>query len=188
MSDIGAQMFAELRRIRDRLEGEQALGFGKKVEPVYVVFIRHSAESLWYTRDKRIAENVLIAKRDLTGYLKGVWRYDRIDQGTQEQVAKLMIQVQADREYIIQSGFETNFSKSFLAGLLELPTDAVHEPITLLVEDNAGGRGRPTVFARLEWRGSRLKPSFDRTVNSEEQLEAVQGKFGFCSPFGSDNG
>jgi hypothetical protein len=182
MSDVGQQMLLELRRIRELLEAGRPLGFGKKQEPVFV-FIRHSPESLWYTRDKRIGENIAIPEPDLTGYLKNVWRYDRTDQGTGEVVAKLMLEISADRHYIIQSGFDTNFSKSFLAGLLELPPEALDEPLTLVVEDNTRGRGRPTVFARLEHAGVRVKPAFDRTVNPEALLEQVQVRFGFSSPF-----
>ena len=72
-----------------------------------------------------------IQERDLTGFLRGVWRFDREDQGTNAhaQVPKLMLPVHADRDYIIQLGLETNFSKSFLAGLLELPDGALQEPM-----------------------------------------------------------
>ena len=182
MSDVGERMLQELRRIREALEGAQPLGFGKKAQPVYV-FVKHSPECLWYTRDKVEGQNVPITERDLTGYLRGVWRFDRADQGTGESVPKLMLLVHADHDYVIQSGLETNFSKSFLAGLLELPTEALMEPLTLIVEDNAGGKGRPTVFARLEWRGQRKTPTFDRSVVVEELLAQAQQKFGLGSPF-----
>ena len=184
MSEVGERMLQELRRIREALEGAQPLGFGKKAQPVYV-FVKHSPECLWYTRDKHEAQNVPISERDLTGYLQGVWRFDREDQSTGAQVPKLMLLVHADRDYVIQSGLETNFSKSFLAGLLELPTEALQEPLTLLVEDNTGGRGRPTVFARLEWRGTRMTPAFNRSVVVEELLAQVQAKFDLGSPFGA---
>ncbi len=184
MSDVGGRMLQELRRIREALEGAQPLGFGKKAQPVYV-FVKHSPECLWYTRDKHEGQNIPVLERDLTGYLRGVWRFDREDQGTGESVPKLMLLVHADHDYVIQSGLETNFSKSFLAGLLELPAEALQEPLTLLVEDNTGGRGRPTVFARLEWRGTRMTPAFNRNVLVDELLEQVQQKFGLSSPFGA---
>ena len=187
MSDVGERMLHELRRIREALEGAQPLGFGKRTQPVYV-FVKHSPECLWYTRDKHEAQNVPVVERDLTGYLRGVWRFDREYQGTFERVPKLMLLVHADRDIVIQSGLETHFSKSFLAGLLELPPEALHEPLTLLVEDNTGGKGRPTVFARLEWRGTRVKPAFDKAVVVDELLTAVQEKLGLSSPFGwADN-
>ncbi len=40
MSDVGKAMLAELRRIREALEGAQPLGFGKKAQPTYI-FVRH---------------------------------------------------------------------------------------------------------------------------------------------------
>ncbi len=180
-------MLMELRRIRELLEGEQPLGFGKRPDPVFV-FVRHAPESLWYSRDKREGQNVPILERNLTGYLRGIWRYDRVDSETSENVPKLMLQIHADREYVIQSGLETNFSKSLLAGLLELPLEALREPLTLIVEDNTGGRGRPTVFARLEWRGSRVKPTFDRSVVPEVLLAKVQETFTLGSLFGEHDG
>lgn len=187
MSEVGERMLSELRRIRELLEGEQPLGFGKQPELVFV-FVRHAPESLWYARDKREGQNVPIVERDLTGYLRGLWRYDRVDGDTGETVPKLMLQVHADREYVIQSGLETNFSKSLLAALLTLPQEALTEPLTLIVEDNTGGRGRPTVFARVAWRGSRLKPVFDRNVVADTLLAHVQERFGLSSPFGESGG
>lgn len=184
MSDVGKAMLAELRRIREALEGQQPLGFGKKAQPVYV-FVKHSPECLWYTRDKHEGQNVAIPERDLTGYLRGVWRFDREDQSTQQSVPKLMLLVHADRDYVIQSGLETQFSKSFLAGLLELPVEALQEPLTLILEDNAGSKARPTVFARLEWRGTRMTPVFDRSMVVNELLAQAQAKFGLGSPFGA---
>ena len=186
MSDVGERMIRELQAIRKALEGSQPLGFGKKAQPVYV-FVKHSPESLWYSRDKAVGENVPILERDLTGYLVNVWRFERRDDTTGEVVPKLMVQVHADREYVIQSGFETNFSKSLLAGLLELEVTELKSPLTLVVEDNTGGRGRPTVFCRVEVQGQRLKPVFDRTVVAEELLGQVQARFGFSSPYTAED-
>ena len=182
MSDVGKAMLLELRRIRELLEQGQPLGFGKKQEPTFV-FIRHSPESLWYSRDKQEGENNLIFERDLTGYIRNVWRFDRVDQNTGENVPKLMLEVQADKAYIIQSGLETNFSKSLLAALLELDPDKFKKPVALIVEDNTGGRGRPTVFARLEVSGVRVKPALSKTLVADKLLEEVQERFGFSSPY-----
>lgn len=57
-------------------------------------------------------------------------------------------------------------------------------PAPSVAEDNAGSKARPTVFARVAWRGTRMTPSFDRSVVVDELLEQVQQKFGFGSPFG----
>ncbi len=110
-------MLAELRRIREALEGSQPLGFGKRQEPLYV-FVKQGGQSVWYVRAKVEGVNRPIAERDLTGYLVNVWRFDRVDSTTQERVPRLNLQVRADRDYIVQTGFTTNFAKTFLAGRL----------------------------------------------------------------------
>jgi hypothetical protein len=186
MSDIGQLMLAELRRIREALEGVQPLGFGKKVGPTYV-FVRHHSVGtetyLWYTRDKNEGQNVPIRERDLTGYLVGVWRFDRGDDTTGEAVPKLNIQIRADRDYVVQTGFTTNFARTFLAGLLGLEPEALKEPVTLIVEDNVGSKARATVFCRVESRGIRLTPTLSRETKPEVLYDEVIERFGFSDPY-----
>lgn len=182
MSDVGERMIRELQAIRKALEGSQPLGFGKKAQPAYV-FVKHSSESLWYSRDKAVGENVPIVERDLTGYLVNVWRFDRPDEATGETVPKLNLQVKADQDYVIQSGFSTNFARTFLAGVLELESEALKEPLTLVVEDNAGSKARPTVFCRVESRGVRMTPTLNRETKAEALYDEVITKFGFGDPY-----
>ena len=80
--------------------------------------------------------------------------------------------------------WKPTLARVFLSRLLELPIEALTEPLILIVEDNAGGKGRPTVFARLEWRGTWMTPTFNRSVAVEELLAQAQHKFGLGSPFG----
>ena len=187
MSDVGERMIRELQAIRKALETSQPLGFGKKAQPVYV-FVKHSPESLWYSRDKTVQENVPIVERDLTGYLINVWRFDRTDEATGETVPKLNLQVRADQEYVIQSGFSTNFARSLLAGLLELEPTALKEPLTLVVEDNAGSKARPTVFCRIESRGQRMTPVLNRDTKAEALYDEVVTKFSFGDPYAVGEG
>ena len=182
MSDVGERMIRELQAIRKALEGSQPLGFGKKAQPVYV-FVKHSPESLWYSRDKAVGENVPILERDLTGYLVNLWRYERQDDATGEGVPKLNIQVRADQDYVIQSGFSTNFARTFLAGVLELEPKVLKEPLTLVLEDNAGSKARPTVFCRVESKGQRMTPMLNRETKAETLYDKVVQKFGFDNPY-----
>ena len=182
MSDAGERMIRELQAIRKALEGSQPLGFGKKAQPVYV-FVKYSPDSLWYSRDKAVGENVPIVERDLTGYLVNVWRYERQDEATGEVVPKLNIQISADQDYVIQSGFSTNFARTFLAGVSELEPEALKEPLTLMLEDNVGSRARPTVFCRIESRGVRMTPTLNRETRAEELYREVVRKFGFGDPY-----
>lgn len=194
MTEVGERMLAELRRIREALEDAQPLGFGKKAQPTYV-FVRHhqigSETYLWYSRDKAEGQNVPIRERDLTGYLVGVWRFDRGDDATGEAVPKLNVQIRADKDYVIQTGFATNFARTFLAGLLGLEPEALREPLTLVLEDNAGSKTRPTVFCRVESRGTRMIPKLNRDTQVEALYKNVRERFGFEDPYatsGSEEG
>lgn len=192
MSDVGERMLAELRRIREALEGSQPLGFGKRQEPSYV-FVKWDGASVWYRRDRHEGVNRPLEERDLTGYLVNVWRFDRIDATTQEKVPRLNVQIRADKDYIVQTGFTTNFSKTLLAGLLELEPSALKEPITLVVETNEGSRQsaqrsgyRPTLFCRVEWRGARMTPTIGKGREPRELYEQAVAKFGFMDPYAEE--
>ena len=186
MSSVGKAMLVELRRIRESLEGTYNLGFGKRAQPTHV-FVRHHEVNgetcLWYSRDKTEGLNVPIRERDLTGYLKSVWRFDRGDEATGEVVPKLNIQIAADKDYIVQTGFATNFAKTFLAVLLEMELKALAEPMTLMVEDNAGSKARATVFCRVESKGVRMAPSVNREVSMEDLYNEARARFGFTDPY-----
>jgi hypothetical protein len=191
MSDIGKAMLEELRRIREALEGSQPLGFGKRAGPVYLFIKFHQQGGqtyLWYKRDRHEGQNVPVPERDLTGYLTNLWRFDRVDDATGERVPRLNVQVRADKDYVIQTGFYTNFSKSLLAGLLELEAGALKEPVTLVLEDNLGSKARPTVFCRVESRGVRMTPSLSRDVKPEALFEEVAAKFSFHDPYAGEEG
>jgi hypothetical protein len=185
MSDIGQAMLAELRRIREALEKSQPLGFGKRTTPTYV-FIKYYHEAgqtyVWYQRDRHEERNVPIPELDLTGYIQNVWRYDRIDETTGEHVPRLNIAVRADADYVLQTGFYTNFSTSFLAGILDLEPVALKVPLTLVVETNEGSRHRPTLFCRIEWRGKRLMPDLKNRDPKTLYQEVVE-RFSFHDPY-----
>ncbi|CAA9573966.1 MAG: hypothetical protein AVDCRST_MAG86-1972 [uncultured Truepera sp.] len=185
MSEVGEKMLAELKRIREALEGSQPLGFGKRQEPSYV-FVKWDGKTVWYGRDKHEGVNRPIQERDLTGYLVNVWRFDRVDATTQEKVPRLNIQVRADKDYIIQTGFTTNFSKTFLAGLNELEPAALKEPITLVVETNEGSKHRLTLFCRVECRGERMTPAVGKGREPNELFEQAVARFGFTDPYAEE--
>jgi hypothetical protein len=183
MADTGQAILEELRKIRRALEAGKELGFGKRKTPVYVFIKQHQIngqEYVWYQRDKTDKRNVPILERNLSGFIRNVWRYDRVDERTAERVPRLNIAVHADQDYVLQTGFYTNFSKSFMAGLLE--PQALNEPLTLVVETNEGSRYRPTLFCRLEWRGTRLMPDLKDREHKALYQQVVQ-RFGFHNPY-----
>ena len=191
MSEVGERMVAELVRIREALERGQTLGFGKKEEPTYL-FVHHpkSAEDvdhLWYWRDKNQRVNHPIRESDLTGFLRSVYRRDRSD-SSGDAVPLLNVSIDADKPYVLQTGFFTNFSISLLAALNELEPHDLTEPVTLVAEMSPGRRSRPTVFCRVERRGQRLLPVWSKKNDVQRLYDAVVEKFGFTNPLGAAEG
>jgi hypothetical protein len=186
MADTGQAILEELRKIRKALEAGKELGFGKRKTPIYVFVKQHQIngqEYVWYQRDKTDKRNIPILERDLSGFIRNVWRHDRIDERTNEHVPKLNIAIHADQDYVLQTGFYTNFSKSLMAALLELEPEALKEPLTLVVETNEGSRYRPTLFCRLEWRGKRLTPDLGKDREHKALYQQVVERFGFHNPY-----
>ncbi len=186
MGEVGEKMLAE---IREALEGSQPLGFGKKAQPTYV-FVRHYKISdetyLWYSRDKTEGQNVPIRERDLTGYLAGVWRFDRGDDTTGEAVPKLNVQIRADKDYVIQTGFTTNFARTLLAGLLGLEQGRGHlkSPSRWSSRTTrAQKHGRP---CSAESRGTRMTPTLSRETKPEALSDEIVKRFYFKDPYASE--
>ena len=191
MSEVGERMVAELVRIREALERGQTLGFGKKEEPTYI-FVHHpkSAEDvdhLWYWRDKHQRVNHPIRESDLTGFLRSVYRRDRSDVSG-DVVPLLNVSIDADKPYVLQTGFFTNFSISLLAALNELEQGDLTEPVTLVADLSPGRQSRPTVFCRVERRGRRLSPVWSKKDDVQGLYDAVVEKFGFTNPLGAAEG
>jgi hypothetical protein len=183
MSDIGERMLSELQRIRETLELTQPLGFGKRQAPQWLnVWLQQvgEVEYVWYFKSKTGTRDYR-SERDLTGYLVNLWRYESVDKQTGIKQPKLVAHIHAGKDYFLRTGFYTNFSQTLMAGLLELPElDLTQVPLTFVAESFAGTRANPTVFCRIEFRGTRMTVS--EKVEHKVLLEQLQSRFGFKNP------
>ena len=202
------QMLEEMQGITGRLElllqsvvlenkrGE--LGFGKRARsadggevPTYLFInqpnnpLTGNPSDFWYWRSEGEGINHGVQDDDLTGFVKSVYRRESVDKATGKSKPVLNVHVAADKVYVLQTGFYTNFSSSFLAALAELPTEAVSEPLTVRVEQTPGRNSYPTTFCQLEWRGKRVERRPDSGLN-KMLLARVQERFGFSNPLETD--
>lgn len=167
------------------------LGFGKRSvaagEDLIYVFVNQPNHPLtgdrndfWYWRTEREDINYGIKDDDLTGFISSVYRRDSLDKvGKNKPV--LNVHVEADKQYVLQMGFYTNFASSLLAALAELPAEAVLEPLTVRVEQTPGKNSYPTTFCQIEWRGKRVDRKPDSSLN-KALLTQIQERFGFHNP------
>jgi hypothetical protein len=190
MSDVGERMIAELKGLREDLRefraalGQaQPLGFGKLEQPLYL-FVN---KDWWKDEDKpyvlytkREGEaRVPIFERDVTAYLRNVYRRDQINSQTEKVTPVLDVELFAGRAYTFQTWFYSNVAISLLAALNELKRGELDAPVTLLFETSPGKRSYATVFCRLIVQGKRLDPKFDKKTDVKALYETVLERFGF---------
>ncbi|MCC5670565.1 hypothetical protein LC653_44045 [Nostoc sp. CHAB 5784] len=109
---------------------------------------RHNG-SLWYTLNN--SEASAITQTALTGYLREL-KFEKCERRGKE-VYKLLITIQADRPYILESGHDTHFAKSVLAAIATLTPQQLYSPITL--QPQAGTTDENVLFCRV-WVESEL--------------------------------
>ncbi|MEH2458287.1 hypothetical protein [Nostoc sp.] len=122
---------------------------------------------LWYRWDQDQA--VAITNTALTGYLKDL-RFEKCKRRDKE-TPKLLITIQADKTYILESGYDTHFSKSLLAAVALLRSDQILLPLTLQPQ---AGNDESVLFCRV-WVGQELvvAPYNDQTNWREIAKRAI---------------
>lgn len=142
-----------------------------------------SANDLWYTRSASEGVNRPVPHADLTAFLLTLYRRESFDRaGTARP--RLDVHLQADKRYILQTGFYTNFASSLLAALVALPPEAFGEPLTFKVEQTPGRNSHPTTFCQVIWRGERTERTPDSQQN-KAHLATLSARYGFRNPLAS---
>lgn len=157
-----AELLAALMRQEELLKqlvaaiNKPKLGLHSEAGSCKIYCNRHNG-SLWYTLNN--SEASAITQTALTGYLKEL-KFEKCERRGKE-VYKLLITIQADRPYILESGHDTHFAKSVLAampaatrsGNATLTPEQLYSPITL--QPQPGTTDENVLFCRI-WVGSEL--------------------------------
>jgi hypothetical protein len=107
---------------------------------------------LWYCLDSdRNPQPIL--ESALTGYLKDL-RFEQTERRG-KPCHKLLATIAADRVYILESGYDTHFSKGLLMALATLSPQHLAHPITIQTQP---GDDDSVLFCRV-WTGSQLVKS-----------------------------
>ncbi|BAY91279.1 MULTISPECIES: hypothetical protein [unclassified Tolypothrix] len=94
---------------------EIKLGLGNPPQPIYMYVKKLEVDGriyAWYNCEIEQDKKIPVSQRALTGYVLELRLTDKDFKGKDN--LKLDIVVQADEIYIVRSGIETNFAKSFL--------------------------------------------------------------------------
>ncbi|QFS52431.1 hypothetical protein [Nostoc sphaeroides] len=143
------------------------------------IYCNRQHGGLWYTLNGEPSD---VPQSALTGYLKEL-RFENTERRKKE-TCKLLITIQADRTYILESGYDTHFSKSLLtampaatrSGNATLRPEQLYAPVTLQPQP---GTTDESVLSCRVWVGSELiKASYgeetDWKVTARQALDVVK--------------
>ena len=120
------------------------LGFSAPPKPRFIYANRQYPDCLWYFWDSAKNEHEPIEATAITGFVEKLEIEEKEFRGRTEM--KINLTLRADRNYIIQAGFETIFARSLLQTLAKLPAEAFRQPIMIAVEP---GDTEQVLFCRI---------------------------------------
>lgn len=139
METLLTEILQELRKLT-----APPLGFNYPPKPRYVYANRQYSDCLWYFWDGSKKEHEPIAMHALTGAIFGLEVEAKEFRGKPD--VKVNLYIQADRPYVVQSGFDTLFAKGLLWSLDQLPSLAAQSVVTIAVEP---GETEQVLFCRV---------------------------------------
>ncbi|BCL40038.1 hypothetical protein [Nostoc sp. MS1] len=163
---------------------EIKLGLGEPPYPVYLYVDKEEANNFtysWHHWEPKQKIKTLVPQRSLTGYISEL-RLTSVDFKGKDNM-KLDIVVFADQLYIVRSGVETMFTKSFLlaASLIEDFT----RPITIVA--NPGDE--KVVFCSVfdAQTRSRIRYKWDTNADFASMILDIQSRLSFTTKYDLDD-
>lgn len=125
-----AQQNALLQQLIDLLQQKQPLGFSEAPRPRYI-YCNRSQQGLWYwLNDAR--EVMPISQTALTCLIDKL-EFKQVERRGKD-TWKIHLHARADRRYILEAGYDSNFSKSLLSALSVMTPQQLQQPITIEVQ------------------------------------------------------
>lgn len=152
-------------------ESDIVFGFGDPPVPTYI-YVGDSGDPNcpWYQLDyQNNNKKMPIAQKALTGKLVGLKLVKKTHKD--KPAIKLDISIQADKRYVIRSGVETYFTRSFVLAASML--DMFEEPIILAA---IPGTDQSVVFCKLYYaiNAERIKIQWDANCKLHPLINALQ--------------
>jgi hypothetical protein len=162
-----AQLIASLTRQEQLLQqlisvlNKPRLGFHDDAG-VTRIYCNRSNGCLWYTLANG-STPVEIQQTALTGYLREL-KFERVQRRGKE-VCKLLLTIEADGVYLLESGYDSHFSKCILSAIASLSPQQLTEPVTIAVSP---GDDDNVLFARVYISSEYIKAPYGDNTNFRE--------------------
>ncbi len=135
------------------------------------VYCNRSNGFLWYTLAN--GTPVEIKQSALTGYLREL-KFERVMRRGKE-VCKLCLNIEADGMYLLESGYDSHFSKCVLSAIALLTPEQLRQPITIAVSP---GSDDAVLFARVYFGAEYIKAPYTQHTNfrkvAKQAISAVK--------------
>ncbi|GEM_PF-585604 len=162
-----AQLIASLNRQEQLLQqlisviNKPRLGFSDNFGTTRI-YCNRSNGCLWYTLANG-STPVAIQQTALTGYLREL-KFERVQRRGKE-VCKLLLTIEADGMYLLESGHDSHFSKCVLSAIASLDHKQLKQPVTIAV---APGQDEAVLFSRLYVGSEYIKSSYNDATDFRE--------------------
>ena len=152
----------EVTALRAEVRQQSTLGFSDGRE--YII-IERDKTALWHRfEDDR---PVPILFQVLKGYLRDIAHVEK-------EYPKLHVFIEADRDYVLVTGFETHFSREILAAIAALSPEALTEPVIIKPdtgsETGESKRHKP-VFCNMIQQGRVVRPGPLRDLEIQQLFQ-----------------
>ncbi|MCC2692871.1 hypothetical protein [Nodularia sp. LEGE 04288] len=152
---------------------EIKLGLGNPPEPIYLYVNQGEVQGeqyVWYNYDIQKDKKIPVRERALTGYIAELRLTTKEYKGKDN--LKLDIVICADEIYVVRSGIETNFTKTFLLAASQV--DDFSKPLTIATTPG----DENTVFCRLYYALNKSRIRYDWNPNADWAgiIQSIQSK------------
>lgn len=140
---------AQVERLRAEVRVVRQLGFDGDRK---YIFIGDKYGGLWYSLDA--AKNpVKIESSVLTGYIRKA-EFKSVGEGV-KATQKLLIHVDADRQYVIWTGHQTHFAKGILSAIAAMTPEQLARPVRINPQLKS-----PTIYCNLHQDGRLIRAHY----------------------------
>lgn len=147
-----------LQQLIDLLQQKQPLGFSEAPRPRYI-YCNRSQNCLWYwLNDAR--EVMHIPQTALTCLIEKL-EFKQVERRGKD-TWKIHLHVRADRRYVLEAGYDSNFSKSLLSALSVMTPQQLQQPITIEVQ---AADSEEVLFCRVYASGELVFAPWDESTS-----------------------
>lgn len=129
LEQLIAQQNELLQHLIQMLNAKQPLGFGEPPRPKYI-YCNRSQGGLWYSLSEETNRTPQPISHPALTCLVEKLEFKQVERRGKE-TWKTHLHVNADRPYILEAGYDSNFSRSLLCALAAMPPQQLQQPITI---------------------------------------------------------